>query len=265
MESPPIVNQQCATCPLQVLLANGHQVMSTHMCDVHIEGLPVTLTGHIIPELSLALLFGIRVLTEVGCEVHFDKLTCAIWYNKKMILQRGKDKATDSWMLPIVTQSMTTHQDPVMILLSAPVIANAHAHFATTQVAFFTHTVQNKANSICFAHQLLCSPQLSTLLKAIHCGYLKGCLNLTEHGVTKYLIPIPAMAKGHLHQPHQRIQSTRHNMPPISVKWPLHNVPIPHEPANDINILPTQPTPNVIAFDNKSDASTFCVATFVDK
>ncbi len=76
MEGTPVVNKQCTTCSLQILLANGHQVMSTHC------GLPVTLTGHIIPELSLALLFGILVLTEAGCDVRFDKMTCTVWYNK---------------------------------------------------------------------------------------------------------------------------------------------------------------------------------------
>ncbi len=72
MEGTPVVNKQCTTCPLQVLLADGRQVMSIYMCDVHIDGLPVTLTDHIIQELSLALLFGICVLMEAGCEVHFN-------------------------------------------------------------------------------------------------------------------------------------------------------------------------------------------------
>ncbi len=121
-----------------------------------------------------------------------------MWYNNKIILQGGKDKTTHLWMLPIGTQSMTTHHDPVTILLATPVIANAHAHFATMQVAYFTHTVQNKANSFCFVHQLLCSPRISTLLKVIHRGYLKGCHNLMEHGVTKYLNLSPATAKGHM-------------------------------------------------------------------
>ncbi len=68
------------------------------------------------------------------------------------MLQGGKDKATDLWTLPIGTQSITTHPNPVTILPAAPFIADAHAHFVTMQVAFFTHTVQNKANSIVFAH-----------------------------------------------------------------------------------------------------------------
>ncbi len=63
------------------------------------------------------------------------------------------------------------------------------------QIAFFIHTVQNKANSIQFAHQAPCSLHISTLLKAIRYGYLKGCPSLAAHGVSKYLNPSPATAK----------------------------------------------------------------------
>jgi hypothetical protein len=52
--------------------------MSTHMCDVKIDGLPFVLTGHIIPDLSIASLFGIRILTEVGCTVTFDQKFCTV-------------------------------------------------------------------------------------------------------------------------------------------------------------------------------------------
>ncbi len=52
--------------------------MSTHMCDIKIDGLPFVLTNHNIPDLSIASLFGIRVLTEAGCEVTFDNKFCTV-------------------------------------------------------------------------------------------------------------------------------------------------------------------------------------------
>ncbi len=61
--------------------------MSTHMCDIQINGLLVTLTGHIIPDLSIALLFGIQILTEAGCDVTFTKGDCIVRYNGKIILR----------------------------------------------------------------------------------------------------------------------------------------------------------------------------------
>ena len=104
--------------------------------------------------------------------------------------------------------SRTSHHITDMILLAAPVFADARANIATER-ACFTHTVQTKANSIQFAHQSFCSPKISTLLKALWCGYLKGCPNLTAHGVTKYLKPSPATAKRHMKRPRQGIRSTK--------------------------------------------------------
>ncbi len=54
MDGTPVVNKRLTTRPLKVSLADGRQVMSTHMCDILINGLPVVLTGHIIPDLSIA-------------------------------------------------------------------------------------------------------------------------------------------------------------------------------------------------------------------
>ncbi len=73
------------------------------------------------------------------------------------------------------------------------------------EFGFFTHTIQTKANSIKFAHQSMCSPTISTLLKAIRHGFLDGCPNLSAIGVTRYLNPSPATAKGHMKRPRQGI------------------------------------------------------------
>ena len=81
------------------------------------------------------------------------------------------------------------------------------------EFGFFTHTVRTKANSIKFALQSMCSPTISTLLKAIRRGYLDGCPNLSAKGVTRYLNPSPATAKGHMKRPHQGIRSTTAHQP----------------------------------------------------
>jgi len=84
------------------------------MCDIIIPGLPTTLVGHIVPELSIASPFGIRVLTEAGCTVKFDIEKCVVKYNGKIILTGMKDPMTDLWTLPIVgsagkTSPIDTH------------------------------------------------------------------------------------------------------------------------------------------------------------
>jgi hypothetical protein len=78
MEGADIINKCRTTHQLKVTLANGWQVVSTHKCDIHIDGLPFVLTGHIILDLSIVSLFGIRVLTEVECDFIFDKHKCPV-------------------------------------------------------------------------------------------------------------------------------------------------------------------------------------------
>jgi hypothetical protein len=123
MDCTPVHNKRQTTCPLKVALANGHRLMSTHMCDIIIPGLPTTLIGHIIPELSIASLFGICVLTEAGCTVKFDNKEWEVRYNGKIILISMKDPTMDLWTLPIVgpagkTSLNNTHeeQDPFVNL-----------------------------------------------------------------------------------------------------------------------------------------------------
>jgi hypothetical protein len=48
IENTPIINKHITRSPLKVALADGHEVFSTHECDVHIVGLSIVLTRHII-------------------------------------------------------------------------------------------------------------------------------------------------------------------------------------------------------------------------
>jgi hypothetical protein len=125
MEHTPILNKGITRTPLKVALANSRMVYSTHECGVHIKGLPTVLTGHIIANLSIALPLVIRVLTEAGCKVCFNKDKCAVWYDHKIILEGGKDITTDLWSLLIGSPPMKSNcidQPPT----SASDIAHAH-------------------------------------------------------------------------------------------------------------------------------------------
>ncbi len=183
----------------------------------------------------------------------------------------SKDQTTDLWTLPLGTPRMTTHHsNKAITLLAAPDNANIHAQSPTNN-AFFMHTVQNKANSIRFALQSLCSPKISMLLKAIHCGYLKGCPNLMATGVAKYLNPSPATAKGHMKRPQMEIHSTQRKDALAPIAAPTHTYPAlcDNQTTNSL-IYGIQPFPatnaNIIEEDNRSsDANIFCFAAFVDK
>jgi hypothetical protein len=239
-------------------------------------------------------------------EIRQQKMCCKI--NNKTILVGLKDPTTDLWNLLIVGPAgKTTHvehegkQDPFVTLyeehleptnesnlsnttmLTVPVCASAHAcgsggkataslkkNPPSNQVSFFTHTVRTKANSIKFAHQSLCSPRISTLLKAIRRGFLKGFPNLTAKCVSRYLNPSPAMAKGHMKRPHQGICSTTPRQPRLPM--PTQPLPISHDNKSDniyaphVNDDTIGHSPNYIADEEDSTYSNiFCFGAFADK
>jgi hypothetical protein len=77
--------------------------MSKYVRDVIIPGLPTVLTGHILPDMTTASLFGICILCKAGCTVVFnDDKECQVIFNKKIILTGYKDPISDLWTLPIL-------------------------------------------------------------------------------------------------------------------------------------------------------------------
>ena len=141
----------------------------------------------------------------------------------------------------------------------------------------FTHIVQTKANGIKFAHQLLCSPTILTILKAIRRGFLDGCPNLSAKGVSRYLNPSPATAKGHMKRPHQGIRSTTAQQPRLPTSnrhgptthatliadednW-MDDISKPLFQAGLLNHGPSV----IVEDDNSSVGNIFCFAAFADK
>jgi hypothetical protein len=134
--------------------------------------------------LSIASLFGIRVLTEAGCTVKFDSEKCVVKYNGKILLTGVKDPTTDLWTLPIVGSAdkispMNTHDEQDVFVnlheefmegasaacsfttssLAIPIFASTQA-YKTEKAAkealtnpppiefgLFSHTIRTKANS----------------------------------------------------------------------------------------------------------------------
>jgi hypothetical protein len=104
------------------------------------------------------------------------------------------------------------------------------------------------------------------LLKAVHKGLLKGCTNLSETLLLRYLNPSSATVKSHMKQPHHSIQSTHHHTAPVAQPLPpvlllFDNIPVYPRPAYG-----AQPGPNVIT-DNadESIANIFCFGAFADR
>jgi hypothetical protein len=113
MDGVDVANRRVATKPLTFNLPDGRKVKWTHACDINIPGLPVTLTGHIIPDLKTASLIGICPLCKVGCKVFFDNEKCDVVYKGRVILRGYKDPSTDLWMLPITNEGMQSTQSQI--------------------------------------------------------------------------------------------------------------------------------------------------------
>jgi hypothetical protein len=113
-----------------------------------------------------------------------------------------------------------------------------------------------------FAHQSLCNPKISTLLKAVQRGFLKRCPNLSEWLILKYLNPSTATAKDHMKRPWHGIRSTRPKQP-----TPIPQIAPPVLPLFVPNVIQDVHTsPNVITDDgNESIAIFFCFGAFADK
>jgi hypothetical protein len=234
----------------------------------NIPGLPTVLTGHIVQGLTMASLVGFRILCKAECQVIFTGEYCNVIYNMKLILRGYKDPQTDLWTLPITP-------DAIMQQSTVGKDLGGQKNPQPIQVATFTHSVRTRANTIKFAHQSLCNPRISTLMKALKKGFLKGCHNMNKELATKYLNPSPATAKGHMKRPKKGIRSTtpkgpaneiRNSQPIVPVVnpevLPLFNKARPY-PGPAYNTLTS---PAMIEEDNEeSIANVFCFGAFADK
>ena len=175
---------------------------------------------------------GIRVLCKGGCKVVFTDMKCEVKYKNKVILNGIKHPTTDLWTLPITPTAineMGSHElgkDPCDQKTPHP-----------GDWAAFAHSIRTRANAVEFSHQSLCNPTISSLMKALKKGFLKGCPDLSKNLVTKYLNPSPATVKGNLKRPKKGIRSTRTK--PLQALIPRPQQPagtsIPRSPTSEID------------------------------
>ncbi len=143
-------------------------------------------------------------------------------------------------------------------------------------------TIRTRTNPVKFSHQSPCNPKISSFMKALKKGFLKGCLNLSKELVTKYLNPSPATAKGRMKHPKKGIHSTRTKPLPTVLQNPQQPAvtSIPQQPiaqANPLifplfNDVPPYPGPayhatlgSNIFTDDESIANIFCFGAFANK
>ncbi len=191
MEGVDVVNRCWAKKHLLFNMPNERQIQWTHVCNITITGLPTILTGHMVPHLSMASLLDIWPLCKAGCKALFDDDYCKMIFNGSVILRGYKDPSTDLGALPINGCNMMQTSQPQ----SAPDVDCAQhdmcpAIHPSVTLASFTHSMCTHVNGVKFAHQTLCNPKISTMLKAVRKGFLKGCPSLSKKLILKYLFPV---------------------------------------------------------------------------
>jgi hypothetical protein len=143
-------------------------------------------------------------------------------------------------------------------------------------MATFMHSVQTWANAFKFAHQSLCNPKISTLLKAICQGFLIGCPNLSETLVLKYLNPSLVAAKGHMKRLCHSIKNTRPKKGggAVVLPEPIPQIALPVLPLVEPDIIPAfssmaygaRQGPDVITDDtDESVTNIFCFRAFANR
>jgi hypothetical protein len=264
-EGAPCSNKRQAPHPISVMLPDGKRIHSSHICDVHIPGLPTVLTGHIMPDMTTASLFGIRILCKARCKVTFDDDKCQVFYNDKVILTGHKDPISDLWTLPILpsntarTSLDAQHQSPL-----GPCMSDA-----PTNVANFSYHRTTTESNVKFMHQSLGNPPTRSLLTAIRRGFLRGAPHLNLKSVAKYLPPSMATCKGRMKPPRQGIRSTTPKVPRISVPASVPDSLMPGlDVGADDNDDDSDARPDFHVIDDIDDhsiANVFCFGAFADK
>ena len=85
---------------------------STHTCEIDVPWLPKeSRRVHIVPGMAHTSLVLIKLLTDAGCTVVYNKHECQVYYRKKIVWTGGKEPTTGLWVLPISKNGETSIQD----------------------------------------------------------------------------------------------------------------------------------------------------------
>ena len=199
-----VANLEPSCNPLTINLPDGTQLKSTHTCEINLPWLQKAASiAHIVPGMSHISLVLIKVLTDAGCKVVYDKDECRVYYNENIVWDGGKEPTTGLWVLPInpIKQKIQPrrHIDNITML-----------HDSTkNHMAANAYTLTSKESLIKYLHQCLFSPTKRTLVKSIDNKPLTTWPGLTAASVPKHLPESsPATHKGHMKRQSKGLRST---------------------------------------------------------
>jgi hypothetical protein len=195
---------------------------STHVAELDIPSLPIAARRvHIVPALRTASLLSMGQLCDAGCVITFDATSVRVHRHHELLLTGARTQDTGLWHLSLAAP------DPPPPRLVPPGPASLYHSYTAVHSA-------TPADLVAFAHAALFSPALSTLKRALECGYLPNFMGLTSKTLTKYPPRSVAMVKGHLDQVRKNQNSTKPAPPALVV--PTLSTPdeafSPSDPSN---------------------------------
>lgn len=189
-----LVDVKPALQPIAVQLPNGSHIWSTHTATLNLPSLPLAArAAHIFPHMASASLLSIGLLCDHGCTAIYTNTQVQILDSKQNIILTGsRSPITKLWMVPLVTADTTSNT----------VMMETGHHTASTVI----HS-QTQAELVRFYHAAVGSPAVSTLLSALHKGFI-NIPGLTAKAVRRNIPHTIATSKGHLDQTRQGQHST---------------------------------------------------------
>ena len=179
----PLHNLRESVDPITVHLPDGTTLETQQQGELQIENLTSpAATAHVIPHLKHNLL-SVGQLCDAGLTAFFSRNTVEIKRENQLILKGKRDYKNGLWSTTLPPQ----------------------------QSCNMTYMSKSTKDMIKFMYAALCSPALSTLIKAIQNNFLSTWPGLTVEAVKKYVTDSDAALKGHMDRVRKNLRSTKSN------------------------------------------------------
>ena len=184
---------------VRVQLPDGSTIQSTHTALINFPQLPMEARrAHLFPNIKHALL-SISMLCDQGYTAIFDQERVYIVKEGEVIIHGFRHPVTKLYIV-----NMKEDKNPPELNIRTMTDLKAINEFGNN-----AYEIDSKKQLVIYYHKCCFSPVISTWVKAIKNGNFSSWPGLTARLVTKYLGKSLATQKGHLHQQHKNVWSTK--------------------------------------------------------
>jgi hypothetical protein len=167
---------------------------STHTINFLLQALPPKVQlAHPLPGLTNNLLL-VAALCNPGCKEFFHRHGCKVTFEGTTILREWRNPKNRLWRMKIVNNGWTAKRPAIALSTPPTAFPPTTAHANSLYECSNTNQLLN-VYFACFNY-----PTVSSLTKAIDCGYMKGWCGLTSQRVKHHIIVSPKSEMGHMDQ-----------------------------------------------------------------